>query len=132
MIDLLDKGQDAISPAGRKALAAYEAAIDAGRGSDAVKALDTARNELVHPKMPATFERFRMGIERLAKEKGQLPDEDTVAKIASAAGMRDPWSMALKYEIIDAEVGDYKLKSAGPDRSYGTDDDAYLECRRGE
>jgi hypothetical protein len=82
--------------------------------------------------MPAAYQPLRRVIERLAKEKGALPDEDAVAKVTFDPALRDPWTLPFKFSILDAKSGRYILTSAGPDLSYGTEDDFKLECVLGK
>jgi hypothetical protein len=77
--------------------------------------------------MPQAFARLQKEIDRRYKEGGKLPDEDSIATIAFTGEMRDPWSLALKYQIIDPAAGKYAITSAGPDMQYGTADDPRLE-----
>jgi hypothetical protein len=79
-----------------------------------------------------TLERLQQEIEGHAKELGKLPDQETIDRLAFTGAMRDPWSLALKVQIVDAETGKYIITSAGPDLTYGAADDLRLECEMGK
>ena len=89
---ILDSGRDLFNNRGRKTTAEYNAALErlgrANRGSVecAMDILDKAKAAVIAEKsaeaMSIAFERLRKEIDRLAKERGTLPDEDTIATIA--------------------------------------------------
>jgi hypothetical protein len=86
----------------------------------------------MRPKAEKALQRLQREVERLAKQDGKLPDEDAVAQIAFTGAMRDPWSLALKYKILDAQAGKYAISSAGDDLRYDTADDPRIECELGK
>jgi len=134
--ELIDDGKDLFSDRGRKVLADIEAAAVAKRAGDQnVKSsydiISEARYEVTSSRqllqIGAAFARLKKEIDSLVAMTGDLPSEDHVAEIAFSGAMRDPWSLALKYKIVDAAAGVYVLTSAGPDMQYGTADDPHLE-----
>jgi hypothetical protein len=90
------------------------------------------RTEEMRPLAHQALQRLQREVERLAKQDGKLPDADTIAQIAFIGAMRDPWSLALKYNIVDAQAGKYTISSAGNDLMYDTADDPRIECEIGK
>ena len=40
---------------------------------------------------------------------------------------RDAWGQTYQYRVVDAASGTYELSSAGPDATFGTEDDIRRE-----
>jgi len=54
-----------------------------------------------------------------------IPDEFTGEPYIERIPL-DPWNQPYRYALLDPGTGTFRLWSAGPDRTFGTDDDLVL------
>ncbi len=77
---------------------------------------------MVKAALPTAIDQFRMANKRLPKELAELwtpKEHDEVPYIKPAT--EDPWGNPYKFIALSRK--DYEIRSDGPDRKPGTDDD---------